>query len=209
MQTFITKKKNLVVALFVFWSSLAFAQPKIGFQKDPYKKPGIWKMLKRMPNNVRLWSEYVGKPVGKLTEIDKQNIRNWRILLKQRRYSPTGGPTTSRRYTPTSRRSSYGNKTVIAAKDQKYLKDIVTVIMLENPEIMELKKNVQANFLLIEDKFNDMFLNLGMEYKYYDEIHPYGNYAEIRWVEEMERKIKTARLKEVRRVRNRYIIQGR
>ncbi len=206
MQISIFKKTFLLAGIMVFWAGSAFAQLEVGLEKDPYKKPAIWKMLKKMPNNIRLWSEYIGKPVDKFTEMDKQNIQNWRIVMKNDGRSPSG----SMSYAPTgyAKSSSYENRKVISPDDQKYLKDIATVIMLENPEIAELKKNVQANFLLIEDKFNDMFINLGMEYKYYDDVYPYGGYEEMRWVEEMERKIQTARRKEVMRVRNRYVVQG-
>jgi len=210
MQTSIQQKLVLVFSLMLFWAGAAFAQLEVGLQEDPYKKPGIWKMLKKMPNNTRLWAEYIGKSVNDFSEEDKQNIQNWRIILKNGQSSPsgpTGGNSTSG-YASASSRNSSLNKRIIKPDDRKYLRDIAAIIMLGNPEVAELKKNVQANFLLIEDKFNDMFLNLGMEYKYYDDVHPYGGYSEVRWVEEMERKIHTARLKEVQRVHSRYQVLG-
>ncbi len=59
----------------------------------------------------------------------------------------------------------------------------------ESSRITELKSNVSANFLLIEDTFVDIFEELDREYKRYEDVHTDGKYRQVKWVEDHENKI--------------------
>jgi hypothetical protein len=94
----------------------------------------------------------------------------------------------------------------LTSVEAKQLAGAEAIIMEEPQEIEELKVNITTNFIILEDKFKEVFESLGMTYRYYHEVHPEGDYSELKWIEEQELRIKLVKKQQVELFRNSYKI---
>ncbi len=89
---------------------------------------------------------------------------------------------------------------------KKQMDNAIALVMLESTELKELKKNITANFLIIQDTYVDVFKSLGLKYIYYEKIYPNGGYAEEKWIQEMDKKINEVKKKRVRDITEKYSV---
>lgn len=161
----------LVFMIGLFGASDVMAQEKE--IHDPLKKPHIWRKLVDTPDDRGLWAEYMGKGWKEMTDEDKRYINKWIKAIVMEAES----------------KINYDDYVATKFNSMDELLTWERMIMEESNRISELKSNVSANFLLIEDMFKEIFEELDRDYKTYDEVHADGNYRQLKWVENHENKI--------------------
>ncbi|MEN7547486.1 hypothetical protein AAG747_06185 [Rapidithrix thailandica] len=82
-----------------------------------------------------------------------------------------------------------------------YIKQLEKIMLEEPVNLIELKANINANFILIEDAYEEEFVDLGVEYKTYQEAHPKGDYSQARWVEEKSQQLQLLKKKEFEKLK--------
>lgn len=183
----------LIIFFWVGISSLSYAQ-----KSDPYRKPDVWEKLKKDPNNRVLWSKYLSKRYSKFTKKDKAEIE----AMKQMLYIEAVAEEESiigvqeRNISEEVFKGVAAPKVVIdkpnliTSAEVKQLGHAEAIILEQPSEIEELKVNITTNFIILEDKFKEVFESLGQKYRYFHEVHPEGDYSELKWIEEQEMLIK-------------------
>ncbi|GEM_PF-5700423 len=140
---------------------------------DPLKKPHLWRKLVDTPDNQSLWAEYMGKDWKDMTEEDKRYISRWRKAIVE-----NNAP-----------KVDYESFVSTKFNSMEELLTWERMMMEESHRVTELKTNIAANFLLIEDTFVDLFEELDRGYRRYDQVHKDGKYNQIKWVEDHENRI--------------------
>lgn len=93
------------------------------------------------------------------------------------------------------------NELLAKTEVKNFLKDLEESFLAESTEMEELKENLYENFFILEAVLADEFEVLGIEYVFYKQKYPKGNYSESRWMMEKEeelRKLKTQKLEEMK-----------
>lgn len=116
-----------------------------------------------------------------------------------------GSPSSS----PTSSGMTAAEKIALDEAGKKQMDNAVALVMMESSELKELKKNITANFLIIQDTYVDIFKSLGLKYIYYEKIYPNGGYSEEKWVQEMDKKINDVKKKQAREITEKYNVAAR
>lgn len=215
-----TTKKNKIMKL-ILRISLAFllfflAISQSSAQKsDPYRKPEIWAKLLKDPNNRLLWTKYMKKRWSLMTKKDKADIE----AMKQILYIESIADEESIIGVQKKSKSDEVFKAIALPKtkpdlqpnqvttaEAKQLAHVEAIILEKPNEIEELKINITSNFVILEDKFKEVFADLGETYRYYHEVHPEGDYSELKWIEEQETKIKLIKEKQAADFRKQYVI---
>lgn len=119
---------------------------------------------------------------------------------KKRMGSPTSSPTSS---------ITAAEKIALDEAGKKQMDNAIALVMMESTELKELKKNISANFLIIQDTYVDIFKSLGLKYIYYEKIYPNGGYSEEKWVQEMDKKVNDVKKKQVRDITEKYSVAAR
>lgn len=225
--------KHFINILFVFFIIPCFAQT--ASIKDPMNKPDVWTKLEANPTDSALWISYYGKEWKAMAKDDLDKITSWKqslmldILAKNESIlgfvvkpkdaeddffiddaafkeimatikSADGAP-------PTASGPKVTKKKLNKAEMRKELAGIESVILNENRKLEELKKNVRANFSVIEDTYRNIFKEFNIEYVYYKIKHPDGNYPEMKWIEEQERKLQKLKQDQIAELRKKYSIK--
>jgi len=168
---------SLSLLLFMGILNETEAQGKNGGEQkeiyDPLKKPHLWRQLVDTPDNQSLWAEYMGKGWKDMTEEDKRYINRWRKAIEENNVPKV----------------DYDSFVSTKFHSMEELLTWERMIMKESDRVAELKTNIAANFLLIEDTFVVLFEELDRGYRRYDEVHTDGKYNQIKWVEDHENRI--------------------
>jgi hypothetical protein len=207
-------KKNLLLFLLVSFCLCMAATQGYAQKSDPYRKPQTWEKLKKDPNNRRLWSKYLNKKYSSFTKKDKAEIESMKQALyieavaeeeaivgvQERNVSEeifAGFP---------APKVVVDKPNLITIAEVKQLGHAEAIILEQPSEIEELKTNITTNFIILEDKFKELFESMGQPYKYFHEVHPEGDYSELRWIEEQELKIKLLKKQEAENLRKGFTI---
>jgi hypothetical protein len=178
---------------------------------DPLNKPAVWAKLVDGPQNEQLWAEYLGQPWESLDEKAIRQVRKWQSHIAiesiSNREAIMGQAS---RFQSAADVSIFSDefwaipaipvKVQQVIQDQleermrqeqlQFLKGAEEIMTSITPQIDVLARNVQANFIIIEDLFFEEFLGLGLEYTYYDHQYPQGNYNIDTWVKEQLKRLK-------------------
>jgi hypothetical protein len=228
--------KHFIKALIIFFAIPCFAQTGAVSIKDPLKQPDVWAKLASNPTDSALWVSYYGKEWKAMAKEDTDKITIWKqslmldILAKNEAVlgfvvkpkddeddffiddaafkeimasvsGAEGAPPTA------SSSPKVTKKKLNKAEMRKELAGIESVILSENKKLEELKKNVRANFSVIEDTYKNIFKEFNIEYVYYKVKHPDGNYPEMRWIEEQEKKMQKLKQDQIDELRKKYSIK--
>ncbi len=199
--------------------------------KDPLKKPDLWAKVEKDPTDSAAWVSYYGKEWTAMTKEEIEKVTSWKfqvmlsILAKNESFigfvvntkemaedfyiddaafkeimSNISGekPTTASSPTATT-------KKVNKAMMRKDLASIEAIILAEDAKLTELKKNVRANFTVIEDYYKNIFKEFGIEYVYYKTKHPDSSYPEMKWVEDQEKKLQKLKQDQIAELRKKYM----
>lgn len=180
----------IAFAFVLFATNISFAQKSVD---DPLKKPYLWAKLKANPHNEELWTEYVGKPLDKITAEEKSKIDAWKSKIEHDNATSVVFDSTD----------THKN-----SEKLQYIAELENTLKEEGNEITRLKGNVSANFVIIEDTFRQMFKELNLEYVSYAQAHPDRKYSEVKWVEDNESKIRGIREKKLAELKEKYKIKN-
>jgi hypothetical protein len=201
---------TFTILLFFCVSFVTHAQ-----KSDPYRKPELWEKLKKDPNNRTLWSKYLSKKWSKLGKKDRADVESMKQLLyieaiaEEESIIGVQKKNVSEEVfkgVPLPKTAPDRKPNELTSVEAKQLAGAEAIIMEEPQEIEELKVNITTNFIILEDKFKEVFESLGMTYRYYHEVHPEGDYSELKWIEEQELRIKLVKKQQVELFRNSYKI---
>jgi signal recognition particle subunit SEC65 len=191
MMTHIPKHASKLLFFLFFLGIFCLPQFASAQVHDPLKKPDIWAKLKINPADEELWKMYFGKK--EMSDDDHAKMDTWKKQL-----SEVSKPTTTRTDTKSTNNIETWND----------LQGWEEMIMEDRNEIIKLKSNVSANFLLIEELFGQIYEELDLSYKPYEEVHADNKYPKTKWVEEHESKIQAAKEKKLEEFKKRNNIKN-
>jgi len=233
---FIEKYNSLYIIFLIVVSSIScLAQADVNV-KDPLKKPAVWAKLEVNPIDSALWVAYYGKEWKAMAKDDFEKIVFWKqhlmlnILAKHESVlgfvikpkddeddffidddafkeiisSLKGSDAT---LDTTSESHKVTKKKINKAQMRKELDGIESIIIGENKKLIELKKNVHANFSVIEDVYKNIFHEFNIEYVYYKVKYPNGKYPEMKWVEDQEKKLQKLKQDQIQELRKKYTVK--
>ncbi len=192
MKFFGQLKELIITSIFMFFAFTAFSQDEQ--PNDPLNKPAIWEQVAAAPNQQSLWVQYFEKPWISLTVVEKERISLWRKQLNRKNYEQEIRQTAqnSEKLWNNMMSDTENNeeiRTKIEVEKAQFHKMLTNHVMPENELIADLKKNVEANFILLEDIYKVEFAELGATYTEYATEHPNGKYSKILWIEHQTRKL--------------------
>lgn len=168
--------------------------PAMAQTNDPLQKPKVWERLQTAPLDSAIWASYLGKPWICMTASEKEVIRGWRDFLKSNIATPQ---TTAKSNKPSDNDAAFWEidklKREVAsskkgleleASQKAYVNQLEEMLVQEPSNLKSLKENIGANFIIIEDVLQEEFAQLGVEYTFYDSVHPDGKYSQEKWVQE-------------------------
>jgi len=204
---FSTKFLYALVFLMAFFAvSMAFSQDLQ--QDDPYKKPQIWKKIKANPNDSTLWSLYLGKKWSAMNLDDKEAITSWQqelyiqsIAEKEAVYGARDNEDLFKEPTKAAATTAAAAKVVKSEIAMKQFIALEAIIMQERSDIMQLKKNIFENFVILEDVLREEFALYNVTYRYYGDVHADRKYSEIKWIEEQELRLKKLKQEKIAALR--------
>jgi hypothetical protein len=153
-----------VLLLFSFTGS---AQSEVAIEEDPLKKPTVWSKLRTSPNNDQLWTDYFGKDLFTLSSQEIKLMRQCQSLI-----SKLENQAEKQVELALMKRNGNVSKVYTAADLPQYYRHMVA--------------NVNLNFALIEEFFQEEFAAVGRDYVLFQEMHPNDGYSRIAWVSEQE-----------------------
>ncbi|SFF13932.1 hypothetical protein SAMN04488541_101741 [Thermoflexibacter ruber] len=196
--------KLFFISVLILISSASFAQE---VQDDPYKKPQIWKKLRTNPNDSTLWALYLGKKWSAMTKAELEEIGIWKQELYIQSIAEKEAILGARereedlfKETPPTKAAGT-NRPVKSEMQMKQLATLESQIMQERSDIVQLKKNIYENFVIIEDALKEEFAKFNVTYRYYDDVHADRKYNEIKWIEEQEARLRKLKLEKVAELR--------
>ena len=174
--------------------------------EDPLKKPAIWAKLKDNPNDIKLWTDYVGKRLQDMTPKEKEKVSRWKQELMLEAIADREAIMTSQDK-PTDTPPGQARMSTVVYIPRKQLAEMEAHIREENKEIAELRNNVSENFVILEEMFKEAYKELGEEYRTYREVHPDRKYNEIRWIEEQETRLRLLKERKIEELRKMYVVK--
>lgn len=193
------------------------------YADDPLNKPKVWILLQETPTDTSLWAAYVGKSWVCMTITEKENISNWKLLIKS---SAPIVQQTATHVTLTAEQQKEIHEEVFQESDEFWEDEILQTEVKENEILQEerelkqhfeemeermvqtpsvitmLARNLRENFILIDDEFRIEFESLGLEYTGYWEKYPKGDYSPERWVHERNLELKNLKKQEFEKIKS-------
>lgn len=191
-------RSSLLVAIVFAVFSLCLAVNAASAQElnkeDPLNKPALWKKLSETPTNNQLWAEYFGK---NFTDMSMQEKAQVNILRQKLLLSRLSDPEANETSTPNlaSANTSTASTVKFDKPSHAEFANAEALIMQEQAEVVSLKENINENFTILEDMYQDLFADYGLKFVPYSQAHPDGKTPKINWVEDQEKQIKAAKMK--------------
>ncbi|MCS6969317.1 MAG: hypothetical protein RMJ44_12095 [Cytophagales bacterium] len=194
---FVLKWAALYCLLFVAANHCLYAQ----IINDPLKKPALWAKVLQNPESTEVWTDYVGKKWDAMTPEEQHQVMEWKrqlllqeIAEKEAIVTTAANPQSAKRANP-----------VVSEEKAKGIADMESLMREEGKGLHELRANINENFVILEDMYRDIFRELGVEYVYYEQAHPKGDYSRIKWIEEQEARIKLLRENKIKQLKSSVI----
>ena len=210
--------QRLLFIIGIFFSCLLFSTDTLAQKSDPYGNPTVWEKLKKDPNNRQLWSKYMKKKWSEMSAKDKRDVEAMKqqlyieaiaeeesIIGLQEKKAPKASEVAFKGVAAPKTKPDR-KKGETSGNEVKQLAHVEAIIMEQPVEIEDLKSSVATNFVILEDKFRETFEALGETYRYYHEVHPDGDYSELKWIEEKETQIRLLKQRRVEALRKNYRI---
>jgi hypothetical protein len=86
-----------------------------------------------------------------------------------------------------------------------FLKDLEDSFLAESTEMEELKENLYENFFILESVLADEFEALEVNYVFYKQKYPKGNYSESRWMMEREQELKRLKIQKLEEMKQAFL----
>ncbi len=198
--------------------SSAFAQDE-DFVEDPLGKSSIWQQLTENPTDSMLWENYYGKPFSTMDRKEAEKINGWKQELMLRKLASNDAvigfvitdeidegffidEAAFREFEAQIQTAkASGEATTITFKD---IQGLEAIIMPEWEGMADLKQNIAENFVILEDMYKDIFSEQGIDFETYVSSHPDGKYSQVKWIEELDGKLRKAKEKQLSELKKKY-----
>lgn len=202
---------------FILGLSSAFAQDD--FVEDPMGNPTIWQQLTENPTDSTLWANYYGKPFSAMNAKEAEKVNGWKQELMLRKLASNDAvigfvitdeidegffidEAAFREFEAQIQSAkASGQATTITFKD---IQGLEAIIMPEWEGMADLKQNVAENFVILEDMYKDIFTEQGIEFQNYTVAHPDGKYSQVKWIEELDGKLRKAKENQLKELKKKY-----
>lgn len=180
--------------------------------EDPLKKPDLWKKLLEKPTDSAIWVAYYGKDWGAMSQDDLAKVNTWKQELMLRKLADNEAiigisikEGSEEGFFIDEAAFNEFEEQIETIKNDNSIETFITVaeiagieaiIMAQSSEMYELKSNISQNFVIIQDFYEEVFKEYGIEYVRYEKKHPEGDENQVEWVREHDKKLK--KLKEDR-----------
>jgi len=206
-----------VLTFLILTTSSAFAQDD--FVEDPLGKPSIWQQLTENPTDSTLWTNYYGKPFSAMNTQEAEKVNNWKQELMLRKLASNDAvigfvitdeidegffidEAAFREFeSQIQSAKASGQAATITFKD---IQGLEAIIMPEWEGMADLKKNVAENFVILEDMYKDIFTEQGIDFQNYTLAHPDGKYSQVKWIEELDGKLRKAKENQLKEIKKKY-----
>lgn len=175
---------------------------------DPLSKPALWSDISQSPENLVLWTMYWGKAWVCMTGKEKTQIAFWKQKFGQKAEKTHSSDESSEfsddfwADAPEPETSKRQRNEREEMEQAQYLKQLESMMLMEPSALSFLKSNIKANFVVIEDTYNEAFGELGVSYTYYANRYPKGNYSQDLWVREKDAELRALKRKEFEKIKN-------
>ena len=215
--------KKLFFILFVIVTSFAIsvssASAQDDFVEDPMGKSSIWQQLTENPTDSTLWANYYGKPWASMNQKEAEKVNNWKQELMLRKLASNDAvigfvitddidegffidEAAFREFEAQIQNAkATGQSANITIKD---IQGLEAIIMPEWEGMADLKQNVAENFVILEDMYKDIFTEQGLEFQSYTAAHPDGKYSQVKWIEELDGKLRQAKEKQLKELKKKF-----
>jgi len=188
---------------------------------DPLNNPAIWQKLLQDHKNKALWEEYVGMKWSQLSDGQRRDVLKWQnyisieiIAQREAVFDMNETEQTGQENTNINSEEFWKKETneeqdreIRELQEQRemekniYLTKMEEALVAEPTILVELKDNIDANFLIIEDILWEEYEDLGAEYRFYEDVHPDGEYNKERWVDDRSKELRFMKMKLVEKRR--------
>ncbi|WP_338791638.1 hypothetical protein V9L05_20400 [Bernardetia sp. Wsw4-3y2] len=207
----------LIVIFFTLGISSAFAQDD--FVEDPMGKSSIWQQLTENPTDSTLWENYYGKPFSAMNQKEAEKVNGWKQELMLRKLASNDAvigfvitdeidegffidEAAFREFEAQIQAAkASGQAATITFKD---IQGLEAIIMPEWEGMSDLKQNIAENFVILEDMYKDIFTEQGIDFQNYTVAHPDGKYSQIKWIEELDGKLRKAKENQLKELKKKY-----
>ncbi|WP_291720530.1 hypothetical protein [Bernardetia sp.] len=212
---------KLFFILFLFVLGAASAQAQDDFVEDPMGKSAIWQQLTENPTDSTLWENYYGKPWASMNKKEAEKVNGWKQELMLRKLASNDAvigfvitdeidegffidEAAFREFeAEINAAKASGQAATVSFKD---IQGLEAIIMPEWEGMAELKQNVAENFVILEDMYKDIFDEQGLEFQNYTAAHPDGKYSQVKWIEELDGKLRKAKEKQLSELKQKFNI---
>ena len=207
----------LVSTLFFLASFSVFAQDD--FVEDPMSNSAIWQKLTEDPTDSTLWENYYGKTWAAMNKQEAEKVNNWKQELMLRKLANNDAvigfvitddidegffidEAAFREFEAQIQDAKESGQAVTITF--KEMQGLEAIIMPEWEGMADLKQNIAENFVILEDIYKDIFTEQGIEFQNYDTAHPDGKYNPVKWIEELDGKLRKAKQKQLKEIKKKY-----
>jgi hypothetical protein len=224
MQAKLSLKRYILLALVFFcWLNHDLkAQEDQGWVYDPKGKSDLWEQLSENPTDSLLWSKYYGKSWEEMNAKDEEKINIWKQQLMLQKLAENkaivGFNMASEEdfFIDEQAFNEYQKLIEEAAQNNAApetisfadIKGLEAVIVPVREGMEELKENVKQNFIILEDMYNDMFQENGLEYTYYKDKYPDESYSQNKWIEDHDALLNAHRQKQIEEIKKKYQLKN-
>lgn len=198
--------------------SSAFAQDD--FVEDPMENSAIWQKLTENPTDSTLWENYYGKAWSAMNKKEAEKVNSWKQELMLRKLASNDAvigfvitdeidegffidEAAFREFEAQIQSAkASGQAATITFKD---IQGLEAIIMPEWEGMESLKQNIAENFVILEDMYKDIFTEQGIDFQNYTAAHPDGKYSQIKWIEELDGKLRKAKEKQLSELKKNII----
>lgn len=204
-------------AFFILGISSAFAQED--FIEDPMENSAIWQKLTETPTDSTLWENYYGKAWSAMNKKEAEKVNGWKQELMLRKLVSNDAvigfvitdeidegffidEAAFREFEAQIQSAkASGQAITITFKD---IQGLEAVVMPEWEGMTDLKQNISENFVILEDMYKDIFTEQGIDFENYTVAHPDGKYSQIKWIEELDGKLRKAKETKLKELKKKY-----
>ena len=197
----------------------ASAQAQDDFVEDPMGKSSLWQQLTENPTDSTLWANYYGKPWESMNKKESEKVNGWKQELMLRKLASNDAvigfvitdeidegffidEAAFREFeAEINAAKASGQATTVTFKD---IQGLEAIIMPEWEGMADLKQNIAENFVILEDMYKDIFDEQGLEFQNYTAAHPDGKYSQVKWIEELDGKLRKAKEKQLSELKKKY-----
>jgi hypothetical protein len=189
------------------------------FIEDPMENSAIWQQLTENPTDSTLWENYYGKPFSAMNAKEAEKVNGWKQELMLRKLVSNDAvigfvitdeidegffidEAAFREFEAQIQSAKESGQAVtITFKDVQGLE---AIIMPEWEGMADLKQNIAENFVILEDMYKDIFTEQGIDFQNYTATHPDGKYSQIKWIEELDGKLRKAKETQLKELKKKY-----